>query len=104
MVGHLRGPTLNHALLRQPIKRVVDLDDGKLARVVAEHPVVFEVVRVERPFPFLEREAAGAGLQNHETLTAASGFWLAMRLAFSASMRSMIFPPPSMTGTSDVMS
>ncbi len=101
---HLRRPLLEHALLRQPVERVVDLDGGKPARVVAKPAVLLEVGGIERALPLLERVPARAGEQLHDTLTAAppSPPVLA-RLALSASMRSMIFPLESGC-TSAVMS
>src|SRR5512133_4062691 len=90
-------------LFRQPIERVVDLDRRKLARVVAEHRVVFEITRVERSLPFFERVATRARVKLHDTLATASLGLLAARLAFNASMRSRILPPPSGV-TSAVMS
>src|SRR4029079_7400028 len=87
---------------RQPIKRVVDFDRRKLARVKPEHPVILHVSRIERPFPLLECEAARSGVKLHDTFdtfdgfaAGSSGFVVAVRLALRASMRSRILPPLS---------
>src|SRR5688572_5135517 len=106
LLGHLRGPLPQHVLFRHPVERVVDLDGGKPRGVVAEPAIAFQVVRVERPLPLLERIAARAREQLHDTMRpalAASGFSVFARLALSASMRSRIFPLES-GWTSDVMS
>src|SRR4029453_15987997 len=104
-LGHLRGPILEHVLLRQPIEGVVDLDRRVLARVVPEHRVVLQVLGVERALPFLEGKPARTHQNAHDALRSASfssgSVWA--RLAFRASMRSMFLPPPSGV-TSAVMS
>src|SRR5678815_4306533 len=102
-LGNLARPRLQNAFLRKAIERVVDLHRRETRRVKTEHRVVFELRRVERALPFLEGEAARSRVQLHEALTTASLGLVAVRLAFSASMRSMIFVPPS-GATSDVMS
>src|SRR6185437_2205527 len=100
-VRHLRRPFPQHVLLRQPIERVVDLDARKLPRVEAEHPIVLQILRVERALPFLERVPARPRDHPHDTfLPFFDGFsdasaGAAARLALSASMRSMILPPVS---------
>src|SRR6185503_10568963 len=105
LLGHLRRPFTQHVLLRQAVERVVDLDRGIAARVVAEPRVIGQVGRIENALPLLERKAAGPGEEPHDTRRSAS-CWSPprARLAFSASMRSMIFPPPASGVTSFVMS
>src|SRR4029077_10528404 len=98
----LRRPPLQHAFPRQAVEGVVDLHRRKPAPVKREHSVVFQVARIERSLPLLERVAARAGLEVHDTFCACSGF-VAVRLTLSASMRSMSLPSPSVI-TSSVMS
>src|SRR4029079_4178758 len=63
---NLSRPFCEHVFLRKRIERVVDLDRRKLARVKAEHSVVFQVLRIERAFPLFEREPARSRVQLHE--------------------------------------
>src|ERR1041385_5469518 len=96
--GPRRPPVEQEVRARQPIERVVDLDGRKSPGVVAEHRVVPEIGRVERPFPLLEGEAARAGHQPHDALAFLCRLWgssssslfaalASLRLCFRASDR-----------------
>src|SRR5688500_5234122 len=98
-LGHLCCPIAQHVLLRQPVERVVDLDRRKFAGVKAQHPVVLQLLRVERSLPLLERVAARSSEQLHDAMrffepSAFFGFSRA-RLAFSASISAtLVLSPP----------
>ena len=107
LLRHLRRPLLQYRLLRQPVKGVVDLDRRKLARVVAQPRVVSDRVGIEDALPLLERVAARAREQPHDTMRCgvlSSSALRARGSAFSASMRSTILPPVSGATSDDVMS
>src|SRR5207237_7290440 len=92
---HLRRPLAQHVLLRQAVERIVDFYGIELLRVVAEHCVVFQFLRVERAFPLFEGVAAGPCQDLHETMRFDSAFSFLLgfsraRLAFNASIRSSI--------------
>src|SRR5205823_11646128 len=65
---NLRRPLAQHILPRQTVERVVDLDRRKFAGVVAKHPVVFQILRIEIPLPLLKGVAARSGEDLHDTL------------------------------------
>ena len=105
LLRHLCGPIVQHLLLGQAIERVVDLDRRKIARVITEPRVVTEVRRIKCSLPLLERVAARAREQPHDTLRCgAASSSVRARLAFNASMRSTILPPESGATSDDVMS
>src|SRR5450759_1909294 len=98
---HLRRPFAQHVLLWQSIEGVVDLHRIEFAGVVAEHCVVFQILRIERALPLLERVAARPSENLHDALRFDSPFFgfsdfsdfsdfSRARLAFSASIRSSI--------------
>src|SRR3970040_646433 len=62
---HLRSPAFEHARFRHAIERVVDLDARKPRAVEREHLVGRQLLRIERPFPLLERKDAGAPVEIH---------------------------------------
>src|SRR5688500_16765768 len=93
---HLRRPVDQHVRLREAVERVVDLDGGKLPRVVAEHPVVLQVGGIEVALPLLDRVSARPREQLHETLPLASpSFSPPAGLALRAPLRSRTWLPPS---------
>src|SRR5688572_27016270 len=65
--GYLLFPVFEHALLRQTIERIIDFNGRQTCRVVREHLLGRNFLRIKVALPFLVTVAACAYVESHST-------------------------------------